>query len=350
MATKYRYLFCSFLLIILAGCSKKSEKEVIVPEEPADSTEDLSTFTNPLMTGADPWVAQKDGTYYCTHTTGSGIVVYPVKKLSELGKASPVTLWKPPSGTAYSSNLWAPELHEINGKWYTYFAADNGNDANHRMYVLENTSDSPLRGNWVFKGKVADPTNEWAIDGTILEYNGLIYMLWSGKNSSQNIYIAKLSNPWTIEGQRVMISTPVYSWEKYGGPINEGPEILKNPDGAVFLIYSGSGFWVDNYCLGMLRLKDGGDPMVASDWIKSPVPVFSQNAESGAYGPGHNGFFKSPDNKEDWIIYHARSLPDGGDTNHRNLRIQKFTWNADGTPNLGVPVKIGEKIKKPSGE
>jgi len=70
----------------------------------------------------------------------------------------------------------------------------------------------------------------------------------------------------------------------------------------------------------------------------------------GAYAPGHNGFFKSRDGKEDWIIYHANSLPNQGCGNARNPRMQKFTWNADGTPNFGEPVPINKPIKKPSGE
>lgn len=71
------------------------------------------------------------------------------------------------------------------------------------------------------------------------------------------------------------------------------------------------------------------------------------SAESGAYGTGHNGFFKSPDGTEDWIIYHARNAPGGGG---RNARIQKFTWNTDGSPDFGIPAKIGYPVEKPSGE
>ncbi|MFT4093518.1 MAG: family 43 glycosylhydrolase [Niabella sp.] len=83
----------------------------------------------------------------------------------------------PPSGTSYSKNLWAPELHEINGKWYFYFAADNGSNANHRMYVVENTFPDPMEGSWEMKGKVADSSDQWAIDGTILQFKGELYML-----------------------------------------------------------------------------------------------------------------------------------------------------------------------------
>lgn len=352
-AATLKNLCKGFILVALLGCGKSAgQVDDPKPDEP-EGVDDTQTFINPLLKGADPWVAQKEDTYYYTYTHGGSIVVYPTKKMSDLAKASAVTLWRPPSGTMYSKNLWAPELHEIDGKWYVYFAADNGDNANHRMYVLENTSDSPMRGNWEFKGQISDPTNEWAIDGTILNHNGQLYMLWSGGiagRAPQNIYIAKMSNPWTIAGTRVLISTPNYAWEKFGGAINEGPQVLKSPDGKISVVFSGSGFWVDNYCLGLLRLKEGGDPMNALDWTKPAQPVFSQNVQSGAFGPGHNGFFKSRDGKEDWIIYHARSLPNGGDTNYRNIRMQKFTWNTDGTPNFGSPVKIGDKIRKPSGE
>lgn len=319
------------------------------------SSKEWSTFSNPLFTnkGADPWVAYKDGMYYFTYTQGGGITLYATKKMSQLRNAQPIEVWRPPGGTMYSRDLWAPELHFIDGKWYVYFAADNGTDANHRMYVIENSSANPLEKTWVFKGELNEPSGNWAIDGTPLEYNDQLYFIWSGKtnnSSTQSLYITKMTNPYTLEGSRVAISTPTYSWEKHGNPINEGPEILKNKEGDVFLIYSGSGFWTDDYCLGMLRLKKGGDPLNPSDWTKKSEPVFKRNDAAGAYAPGHNGFFKSRDGSQDWIIYHARSLPNGGSTNYRNPRIQQFTWNADGSPNFGTPVDINEKTIVPSGE
>jgi GH43 family beta-xylosidase len=100
----------------------------------------------------------------------------------------------------------------------------------------------------------------------------------------------------------------------------------------------------------LLTLKDGGDPMNASHWTKSPTPIFTKKPENGAYGPGHNGFFKSRDGKEDWIIYHANNIAGQECSNARNPRIQKFSWNADGTPAFSEPVKINTKLRKPSGE
>jgi len=66
--------------------------------------------------------------------------------------------------------------------------------------------------------------------------------------------------------------------------------------------------------------------------------------------PGHNGFFKSPDGTEDWIVYHADSSADGACDMDRSTRAQKFTWNPDGTPNFGAPVALGTPLAVPSGE
>lgn len=44
-----------------------------------------STFTNPVLTsGPDPWVVQKNGTYYYTYTQDSKLVILETKNMSEL--------------------------------------------------------------------------------------------------------------------------------------------------------------------------------------------------------------------------------------------------------------------------
>jgi GH43 family beta-xylosidase len=35
---------------------------------------------------------------------------------------------------------------------------------------------------------------------------------------------------------------------------------------------------------------------------------------------------------------------------NRSTRAQKFTWNTDGTPNFGTPVRLGTTLTAPSGE
>jgi GH43 family beta-xylosidase len=356
MKERLNGLFIIGSLILTLGCGKSSGGGGTTPDPVLPPTTGVTYFTNPLQSsGPDPWVAQKDGTYYYTRTLGNRISVYATPKMSLLGQAAAQTVWTPPASGAYSRDIWAPEMHYINGKWYMYFAADDGNDVNHRMYVLETADQNPTTTNWTFKGKLTPATDKWAIDGTILNYNNQLYLVWSGWKGDnqpgvQQLYIAKMSNPYTIDGDRVMISEATFGWEKNGSAVNEGPEALINSAGKVFMIYSASSCFTDDYALGMLTLRTGGDPMNPADWTKSASPVFSKNVGGNAFGPGHNGFFKTFDGKEDWIVYHANSLSGQGCGDQRNPRMQKFTWNADGTPNFGAPLPAGVNVQVPSGE
>ena len=87
--------------------------------------------------------------------------------------------------------------------------------------------------------------------------------------------------------------------------VNEGPVALQHDD-QTFIIYSASYCATADYKLGMLTYT-GGDPLAAASWVKDPEPVFQRSDANGVYGPGHNGFFKSPDGTEDWIVYHANT-------------------------------------------
>jgi GH43 family beta-xylosidase len=326
--------------------------------------EGKATFSNPLLSsGPDPWVEYKDGFYYYMNSTQTNLTVWKTRNIAELKSAEKKIVWNPPANGPYSHDIWAPEIHFLQGKWYIYFAADTGKNSSHRIWVIENSSPDPLVGEWIFKGKVSDVSDKWAIDASVFEDLGKLYMIWSGwegdENSAQNIYLARMKNPWTIESKRTLLSRPEFPWEKVGDikdnersdnpphvDVNEGPEILKHSD-KIFLIYSASGCWTDSYALGMLTATSGSDLLDASSWKKSGRPVFQQNPAANAFGPGHNSFFKSPDGKQDWIIYHANPAPGQGCGEHRSPRTQPFIWNSDGSPSFGLPVGVGVEIPRP---
>lgn len=321
-----------------------------------------ATFTNPLLpSGADPWVIYHNGTYYYMNTTGKDLTLWKTRDITDLKDAAKKIVWRPPSTGPYSHDIWAPELHFFNSKWYIYFAADEGTNQTHRIFVLENSSPDPFTGDWVMKGKLADSSDKWAIDPSAFENCGKLYVIWSGwegdQNGTQNIYIARLKNPWTIEGKRLKLSSPQYPWEEVGDlpngnpphvNVNEGPEILKHGN-KLFLIYSASGCWTDYYALGMLEASTNTNLMNSASWKKTDHPVFSESPGAHAFGTGHNTFFTSPDGTQDWIIYHANPEPREGCGRFRSPRAQPFTWNADGTPNFGTPLPLGAPIRKPSG-
>lgn len=312
------------------------------------------TFKNTLaeIDTPDPSVIYKDGYYYMTFThNGTDIMV--MKSLTlDFRQAERKVVWYPPAETAYSANLWAPELQYIRGSWYIYFAADDGQNENHRMYVLQADSGDPL-GSYTFKGQVTDSSNKWAIDGLAMEVDGELYFVWSGwegeANAAQNTYIAPMSDPLTISGPRVLLSEPLLPWEQAGGPpyINEGQSVLHH-NGRVFIVYSGAGSWTKYYSLGLLALKPGGNPLEASDWIKSQEPLLAMDEAAGVYGPGHNSFTVSPDGSEQWIVYHATTGAEDG-WNNRKARAQPVSWDADGLPVFGKPLPLSEAIPVPAG-
>jgi GH43 family beta-xylosidase len=278
MTARNSFLLFAFILLSAVCLSQKT-----------------GTFTNPLLpAGADPWSVYKNGFYYYMHTVGDRLVIWKTKNLANLKTAEKKTVFIPPAGTPYTKGLWAPELHSINNKWYLYFAADSGKNESHRLWVLENNSQDPMEGVWILKGKIGDASNKWAIDASVFQHRGQLYMVWSGwegdSNGRQDIYIGKMKNPWTLEDKRVRLSSPKLEWEMHGNlndrnnpphvAVNEGPQFLQHGN-RIFLIYSASGCWTDFYALGMLSNYADSDLLDSASWTKNPEPVFKQSIENG---------------------------------------------------------------------
>ena len=101
------------------------------------------TFSNPLRKGADPFITKHDGKYYTIFNEKGGFAVTESRFLTKFEKKEKV--WTPPADAWNSYNLWAPEIHHLNGKWYIYYAASVHRGEPYyaqRAGVLE--SDSPF--------------------------------------------------------------------------------------------------------------------------------------------------------------------------------------------------------------
>jgi len=339
-----RTFFYTLLLLIFTTMSSN-----------AQST-DPGTLSNPLNPygGADPWIQYYDGYYYMATTTWrSELLMWKSETLAGLKTAIPQQIYVE-TDPSRCCNMWAPEFYLLDGpngpRWYFYYSAGtSGTLDNQRTHVLESEGTDPL-GPYTYKARIFDPANDvWAIDGSILEIDDQLYFLfssWVGDN--QNMFIAPMSDPWTLSGERQLLAEPIYDWERVGLNVNEGPVALYHEDD-IFIIYSASHCATPDYKLGLLTYN-GGDPLNRDSWDKSPEPVFQQSPENGVYGSAHNGFFMSPDDSEYWIVYHANDTPEGGCDDGRTTRVQQFTWNEDGTPNFGEPVSTETVIDAPAGD
>ncbi|WCT54743.1 family 43 glycosylhydrolase [Paenibacillus kyungheensis] len=319
-----------------------------------------TTFINPVApySSADPFVMKHtDGYYYFVHTSQNWdkIDITRSSSLSGIGNGERKTVFTRSTANCigancYSSNIWAPELNYIDGAWYLYFSAGSSETGtpNQRMWVIKNTSANPLQGTWSAPIKLKDSNDWWSIDHTVANINGQLYIAWSqiAPNQPQQIAIAKMSSPTAIQGKATIISSPTYAWETSGGTVNEAPAFITHGS-KVNLTFSASGCWTDDYKLGLLSANLTADLTVASNWTKSANPVFQKT--NTVFGPGHNSFVKSPDGKEDWIVYHANDGSGQGCAEQRTTRIQKISWNGD-TPVLGSPVSSATAVTRPSGE
>lgn len=305
-------------------------------------------FKNPIRysESPDPWALynEEDGYYYLMVTTGDGVWLQRSRKLQDVGKAKKIMIWL--SGNKIKSNVWAPELHRINDKWYIYSCGclkRNYEEKSMRLFVLESQTNSPL-GPYTYEGLLLPETP--AIDPTIWQnpFTKELYIAWSQfDEEGQSIYIAPMKDPTKVGYPRIRISKPEYDWEKNGAPINEGPEFLYR-DGKLFLIYSASGTWTPNYCLGMLTLE-GNNPLDPKDWKKIPEPVFKRSDKNRVWGPGHCSFVKTPKG-EYWIVYHAKSTS-YNTMRDRSTRIQRFLWDENGFPVFGEPLPLATEIPCP---
>ena len=318
------------------------------------------TFTNPIGRGQDPWVVRADSEYFFIESEGREIRVFRSKALTRL-KENGVRVWTAPDTGWNSTNVWAPELHRIDGRWYIYYAAGRSGPPfiHQRSGVLQSVTGDP-QGAYVDKGMLytgdsitTGAANTWAIDLTVHELGGHLYAVWSGwvrnaatDKTAQHLYMARMSNPWTIETNRVRISSPVADWERGTAlDLQEGPEFLEH-DGQVFIIYSTRESWLPAYKLGQLRLTAAATAPMNPDSMVKSGPVFT--GTDRVFGVGHASFTTSPDGRENWIVYHSKVATKPGW--ERDLRMQRFGWKADGSPDFGTPVPAGEPLAVPSGQ
>lgn len=308
---------------------------------------------NPLVKQrADAQVFRHDdGFYYLTGSVPEydRLVLRRSKTIAGLTTATEAVLWRHEASGPRSGFLWAPELHQIDGKWIMYFAAGpsgGGDDVFRiRTYAVICDGADPMTGKWSLLGELQTPWDSFNLDSTVFTHKGVRYMAWAqrepGIETNSNLYIARLESPLKL-GKATRLTVPTLDWEIRGYKVAEAPALLHR-NGRLFMTYSASATDA-RYCLGMLSADENADLLDAKSWTKSPQPVFVTNSATSVYGPGHNSF--TVDEKgRDVLVYHGRDYEAiQGDplfNPDRHTRVQRLYYTADGTPDFGVPVGNG---------
>lgn len=314
-------------------------------------------YNKPLISErADPYIyLHSDGYYYFTASVPAydKIILRKAKDLIGLATAKEYVIWNKHEQGTMSYHIWAPELHNIDGNWYIYFAAGEKEDIwRIRPYVLSCEEADPVSGCWKELGPMqcADEDEfsfrSFSLDATVFENKGKNYYVWAEKvgvgKMISNLYIAELETPWKLKTVQVLLTTPDYSWERVGYWVDEGPAILKR-DNKLYLTFSSSATG-ECYCVGMLYAEADTDLLDPTSWKKLNKPVLSTDAEKGVFGPGHNSFTKSEDGTKDIMVFHARqydeiigdSLMDPG----RHAMLIEVKWDENNMPVFSLENKI----------
>lgn len=295
--------------------------------------------------GSYPHAAYHEGTYYFTRQSPSDdIRLAATADLALLPTVEERIIFKADSLHLY--HAWAPEIFRINGRWYIYFEADNGNTDNHQLYVIQCTGNNPMTDTWELCGTL-HTNDEWnyGIHPNVLEVGGQLYLFWSGwpkrrvEHETQCIYIARMSDPCTVASERVLLSQPEYEWERqwinpdgsrsaYPIYVNENPEAYLSPDGRnVCVCYSASGIWTRYHALGMLTAPATANLLDQSNWTKSIEPII---VDDNLYGASNICIV--PTDNPDSAALLIDALWDNNGHDQRSIFLKTISWDSDGKP------------------
>ena len=275
----------------------------------------------------DPQVVFYNGWYYhCYQKKEDGVFLARTRDISDLANAEELNVFC--SGEGELSNWYAPELHRIDGVWYIYGAPlYNGN---HCMCVLKNENDDPF-SNFEFVGGVEGLGSDYNLDGTIAEFCGKRWFIWSGGN---DIFISELLTPTRVNEVVSRLISPEFEFEMRHNIICEGPAFIEK-NGKAHIVYSVNDSIGDDYCLGRITFSGKGDFVNPKNWVKHPEAVFEKT--DSVFGPGHCSFCKDSEDN-DYMIYHANLVSGSGWTG-RSVWAQRVEWDENDCPVLGKPYK-----------
>lgn len=256
------------------------------------------------------------------------------------------------SGTSTNAQLWAPELHVVDGDLYILFAA-NANSTNSWMGVQSYTmrlkpGGNPLvRADWETPQRVVDADGQplttygtgITLDMTHFEDDGRDFVVWSERVVAPSTGPAVLKiaevvpstvGPWRLSSPRSTIVYPDKGWSTNTSPVAEGPFVIQR-DGKVMITFSGSNIdWT--YGVGLATAASGGDLLDPEAWdvrgnaIWSYEGVFSNN-----WGPGHNSYTYDDDGNL-INVFHAKATQNGT----RDSGVRMVYFRQDGSPILDM--------------
>jgi beta-xylosidase len=307
-----------FFLPFIALLSVLGTTLVLFADATNNSERSTTTYSNPILTEnnpADPHVILVDGTYYLYATThGRGYDAYASKDLVNWKDRGSV--FRTPRGGAWAPDVFHNERGD--GKFYLYYTDDDPNAPPGPLdkQIGVAVSNSPL-GPFEDRKVLA----RGAIDAHLFQDDdGRYYLYYVEIVGGFKIFVQRMTDPLTPEGERVEVMRPTEPWEMVSGHVTEGPFMLKR-DGTYYLTYSGTGADSPNYAIGYATSKSPVGPF--EKYAGNPIA----HRAKGVYGPGHHCVVDAPDGKK-WMVYHQKY--DDRTSYRRFLALDPIWFDDDG--------------------
>jgi arabinan endo-1,5-alpha-L-arabinosidase len=338
----------------LAISGQNRVQEPNAQSAPAPRVQTAASYTNPVYEGSmpDPFVLKHEGTYYGFGTTGGARE--PNGRIFKLLRSKTLVDWEelggaltPPSDDkAYQ--YWAPEVAHEDGMFFLYYAMggkeeekfalrvatskvpqgpyeDNGTpliDCEANRFTIDAHPYKDVDGQWyMFYAKNYLDTPPGTYPGTSVVVDRLVGMT---KLAGDCRTVVRARYPWTLyEANRRMnvYSKTFDEWHTIEGAF------IRRHDGRYYCFYSGSNYQTANY----------GVDYVVADKIMGPYTGQGSTARvlkgvpGKVRGPGHHSIVVGPDDKTEYIVYHAWDA----DMKARQLCIDRLAWTKDGPRCIG---------------
>ncbi len=345
------------------GCSSRGK-----------SSSGSTTYSNPLpVTFGDPFIlSASDGKYYMYGTGGveKGFGAYSSDNLVDWHFEGQVYSGNQP-GSWTVKNYWAPEVYEIDGRYYMFFSADwkeNPTNELENFRIGVAVADQPTGPFTEVSDKPLFDPGYPIIDANILQHDGRTYLYYSRccyKNPVESevaewarvqnlfqeieeswVYGVEISNDFTtVIGEPVLLlqppstmADPQTEWESRSvtsGEVNrrwtEGSFAFEY-NGKIYMMYSANFFGGENYAVGYAVADNPLGPFAKAD----NNPVLEKNVASGGEvtGTGHNMVFRTKEEGKMYTVYHGRTQKTG---NERVVFIDEMKIDENGVLTVDGP-------------
>ena len=317
-----------------------------------------TTFSNPLpVQFGDPYVLHTKGTYYMYGTgagADKGFVAYSSSDMVNWKREGQVYFhdnkqgWSDPTAK-WGGAYWAPEVYEIKGKYYLFYSAQwkvnpTHEEENFRIGVA--VADKPT-GPFIDLANrpVFDPGYPVIDANVFIDTNGKAYLYYSrccykhpvnsevADLARRKGWFKQIEESWVygvelkpdfsgVVGQPVLLLRPPVelndrqaAWESRSVTAHEvnrrwtEGSVTFRKDNIYYIMYSANYFGGQYYAIGYATARSPLGPYVKA----ANNPILQKNTAQGGSvtGTGHNSIAYSPDGKEMFCVYHARTAKTG---------------------------------------